>query len=159
MLRWPSMCARILCSKISFFFRICSDDDGSSLRAQTFAVIAATDVNSRSIVKQRIFLQSSFPSRPDHLQTSYIMAYIHHGHKPPSFLTPMSPIKITLICFVLNTLLQYVHIVLRAELLLFPFWVMKINYYLFIALCHISKHQLQFIELKASYAFKAHKQG
>ena len=61
-LRWPSMCARILCSKISFLFRTCSDDDGSSLRAQTFAAIAATDVNSPSIVKQCRFLQSSFPS-------------------------------------------------------------------------------------------------
>ena len=61
-LRWPSMCARILCSKISFLFRTCSDDDGSSLRAQTFAAIAATDVNSLSIIKQCRFLQSSFPS-------------------------------------------------------------------------------------------------
>ena len=61
-LRWPSMCAQILCSKISFLFRTCSDDDGSSLQAQTFAAIAATDVNSLSIVKQCRFLQSSFPS-------------------------------------------------------------------------------------------------
>ena len=56
------MCARILCSKISFLFRTCSDDDGSSLRAETFTTIAATDVNPLSIVKQCIFLQSSFPS-------------------------------------------------------------------------------------------------
>ena len=61
-LRWPLMYARILCSKMSLLFKICNDEDGSSLRAQTFTAIAATDVNSLSIVKQCRFLQSNFPS-------------------------------------------------------------------------------------------------
>ena len=48
------------CNKISFLFKICNDDDG--LRVQTFTAIAATYVNSLSIVKQCRLLQSSFPS-------------------------------------------------------------------------------------------------
>ena len=37
-LNWPTMCARILCSKISYVLRICNDQE-STLKSQTFNAI------------------------------------------------------------------------------------------------------------------------
>ena len=50
-LNWPSMCARILCSKISYLHRICNDQD-RTIKSQTFNAIAASDVHSLDLVKQ-----------------------------------------------------------------------------------------------------------
>ena len=60
-LNWPTMCARILCSKISYLLRICNDQK-STLKSQTFNTIAALDVHSLELVKQCKFLASLFES-------------------------------------------------------------------------------------------------
>ena len=54
-LTWPSMCARLLCDKLSFLFRICNGGS-TSLSTQVFRTIAVSDVTSTSIVKQCHFL-------------------------------------------------------------------------------------------------------
>ena len=56
-LNWPSMCARILCSKLSFLYKVCHDQR-ASLSSQVFYSFAATDVMSMSLVKQCQFLES-----------------------------------------------------------------------------------------------------
>ena len=53
----PSMCARILCSKLSFLHRVCHDQN-AFLSSQVFNFIAASDVTSMSLVKQCKFLES-----------------------------------------------------------------------------------------------------
>ena len=55
------MCARILCSKISYLLRICNDQE-STLKSQIFNAIAASDVYSLELVKQCKFLASHFES-------------------------------------------------------------------------------------------------
>ena len=57
-LNWPSMCARILCSKLCFLHRVCHGQN-SSLASQVFNTIAATDVTSMCLVKQCQFLEST----------------------------------------------------------------------------------------------------
>ena len=49
-LNWPSMCARLLCNKLSFLFRVCNG--GST--TQVFRTIAVSDVTSMSIVIPRL---------------------------------------------------------------------------------------------------------
>ena len=56
-LNWPSMCARLLCNKLSFLFRVCNGGS-TSLSTQVFRTIAVSDVTSMSIVKQCHFLDS-----------------------------------------------------------------------------------------------------
>ena len=56
-LNWPSMCARILCSKLSFLHRIYHVQN-TSLSSQVFNSIAASDVMSMSLVKQCKFLEA-----------------------------------------------------------------------------------------------------
>ena len=56
-LNWPSMCARLLCNKLSFLFRVCNGGS-TSLSTQVFRTIAVSDVTSLSIVKQCHFLDS-----------------------------------------------------------------------------------------------------
>ena len=56
-LNWPSICARILCNKLSFLFRVCNGES-SSLSTQVFRSIAVSDVTSMSIVKQCYLLDS-----------------------------------------------------------------------------------------------------
>ena len=56
-LNWPSMCARILCSKLSFLYKVCHDQR-ASLSSQIVNSFAATDVMSMSLVKQCQFLES-----------------------------------------------------------------------------------------------------
>ena len=51
------MCARILCSKLSFLHRVCHDQN-AFLSSQVFNSIAASDVTSMSLVKQCKFLES-----------------------------------------------------------------------------------------------------
>ena len=58
-LKLPTMCARILCSKISYLLRICNNQE-STLKSQTFNAIAASDVHSLDLVKQCKFLASHF---------------------------------------------------------------------------------------------------
>ena len=60
-LNWPSMRARILCSKISYLHRICNDQD-QTIKSQTFNAIAASDVHSLDLVKQCKFLESHLDS-------------------------------------------------------------------------------------------------
>ena len=60
-LNWPSMCARILCSKISYLHRICNDQD-QTIKSQTFNAIAASDVHSLDLDKQCKFLESHLNS-------------------------------------------------------------------------------------------------
>ena len=50
-LNWPSMCARILCNKLSFLFQVCNGES-TSLSTQVFRSLAVSDVSSMSIVKQ-----------------------------------------------------------------------------------------------------------
>ena len=57
-LNWPSMCARILCSKLSFLHRIYHVQN-TSLSSQVFNSIAASDVMSMSLVKQCKFLEAN----------------------------------------------------------------------------------------------------
>ena len=45
----PSMCARLLCNKLSFLFRVCNGGS-TSLSTQVFRTIAVSDVTSMSIV-------------------------------------------------------------------------------------------------------------
>ena len=56
-LNWPSMCARILCSKLSFLYKVCHDQR-ASLSSQVFNSFSATDVMSMILVKQCQFLES-----------------------------------------------------------------------------------------------------
>ena len=56
-LNWPSICARILCNKLSFLFRVCNGES-SSLSTQVFRSSAVSDVTSMSIVKQCYLLDS-----------------------------------------------------------------------------------------------------
>ena len=54
---WPSMCARVLCNKLSFLLRVCNGET-TSLSTQVFRNIAMSDLTSMSIVKQCHFLDS-----------------------------------------------------------------------------------------------------
>ena len=54
-LKWPSMCARILCNKLSFLYCV-KNGESSSLSTQVFRTLAATDVHSISVIKQCKFL-------------------------------------------------------------------------------------------------------
>ena len=56
-LNWPTMCARILCNKLSFLIRVCRGKS-TSLSTEVFRSIAVSDVTSMSIVKQCHFLDS-----------------------------------------------------------------------------------------------------
>ena len=56
-LNWLSMCARLLCNKLSFLFWVCNGGS-TSLSTQVFRTIAVSDVTSMSIVKQCHFLDS-----------------------------------------------------------------------------------------------------
>ena len=56
-LNWPTMCARLLCNKLSFLSRVCNGES-TSLSTQVFRSIAASDVASMNIVKQCYFLDS-----------------------------------------------------------------------------------------------------
>ena len=56
-LNWPSMCARVLCNKLSFLLRVCNGET-TSLGTQVFRNIAASDVTSMTIIKQCYFLDS-----------------------------------------------------------------------------------------------------
>ena len=56
-LNWPTMCARVLCNKLSFLLRVCNGES-TSLSTQVFRSIAVSDVTSMSIVKQCHFLDS-----------------------------------------------------------------------------------------------------
>ena len=54
-LNWPSICARLLCNKLSFLDNV-YNGDSKSLSTQAFRSLAASDVMSMSIVKQCQFL-------------------------------------------------------------------------------------------------------
>ena len=56
-LNWPTMCARVLCNKLSFLICVCRGKS-TSLSTQVFRSIAVSDVTSMSIVKQCHFLDS-----------------------------------------------------------------------------------------------------
>ena len=56
-LNWPTMCARVLCNKLSFLLRVCNGES-TSLSTQVLRSIAVSDVTSMSIVKQCHFLDS-----------------------------------------------------------------------------------------------------
>ena len=56
-LNWPSMCARVLCNKLSFLLHVCNGET-TSLSTQVFRNIAMSDLTSMSIVKQCHFLDS-----------------------------------------------------------------------------------------------------
>ena len=57
-LNWPTMCATVLCNKLSFLLRMCNGES-TSLNTQVFSrSIAVSDVTSMSIVKQCHFLDS-----------------------------------------------------------------------------------------------------
>ena len=58
-LKWPTMCAWILCSKISYLLRICNDQE-STLKSQIFNAIAVSDVHPLELVKQCKFLAFHF---------------------------------------------------------------------------------------------------
>ena len=57
LLNWPTMCARVLCNKLSFLIHVCRGKS-TSLSTQVFRSIAVSDVTSMSIVKQCHFLDS-----------------------------------------------------------------------------------------------------
>ena len=59
---WPSMCSRILCSKLAFLQSVLTDNPTQSLRSRVFNSIAASDVMSMSIVKQCKFLEEQLDS-------------------------------------------------------------------------------------------------
>ena len=61
-LDWPSMCSRILCSKLAFLNSVLTDNPTQSLRSRVFNSIAASDVMSMSIVKQCKFLEEKLDS-------------------------------------------------------------------------------------------------
>ena len=61
-LNWPSMCTRILCSKLAFLQSVIMDETTDSLRSRVFSSIAASDVWSMSIVKQCKFLEEKLIS-------------------------------------------------------------------------------------------------
>ena len=52
-LNWPTMCAHILCNKISYLLRICNDQE-SILKSQTFNTVAALDVHLLGISSFRM---------------------------------------------------------------------------------------------------------
>ena len=58
---WPTMCARLLCNKLSFLSCMCNGES-TSLSTQVFRSIAASDVTSMNIVKQCHFLDSIMES-------------------------------------------------------------------------------------------------
>ena len=49
-LNWPTMCARVLCNKLSFLLCVCNGES-TSVSTQVFRSIAVSDVTSMSIVK------------------------------------------------------------------------------------------------------------
>ena len=51
-LKWPSVTARLLCSKLSFLHTILNDDSDESLSSQVFHTLAASDIDSISLIKQ-----------------------------------------------------------------------------------------------------------
>ena len=51
-LKWPSVTARLLCSKLSFLHAILNDDSDESLSSQVFHILAASDIDSISLIKQ-----------------------------------------------------------------------------------------------------------
>ena len=57
-LRWPSMCARLLCNKLSFLHHICNGQS-TSLSTQVFRSLAASDSSSISLVRQSQFLDQT----------------------------------------------------------------------------------------------------
>ena len=59
-LKWPSMCARLLCSKLSFLHHVCNGS--SSLSTQVFRSLATSDASSVSLIKQCKFLDTSLGS-------------------------------------------------------------------------------------------------
>ena len=56
-LNWPTMCARVLCNKLSFLIPVCRGKS-TSLSTQVFRSIAVSDMISMSIVEQYHFLNS-----------------------------------------------------------------------------------------------------
>ena len=56
-LNWPTVCARVLCNKLSYLSRVCNGDS-TSLRTQVFRSTAASDATSMNIVRQCHFLDS-----------------------------------------------------------------------------------------------------
>ena len=56
-LRWPSVCARVLCIKFNFLKKIGTKDDGLSSRV--FRTLAVSDVESIHLVRQCRFLEAS----------------------------------------------------------------------------------------------------
>ena len=59
-LHWPSMRARVLCSKFSFLLKVTQGDD--SLSCRVFRSLAASEVESIQLVRQCRFLESQYGS-------------------------------------------------------------------------------------------------
>ena len=59
-LHWPSMCARVLCSKLAFLLKLLQGVD--SLSSQVFRSLATSDVESIQLVRQCRYLESCFGS-------------------------------------------------------------------------------------------------
>lgn len=59
-LHWPSMRARVLCSKFSFLLKVTQGDN--SLSCRVFRSLAASEVESIQLVRQCRFLESQYGS-------------------------------------------------------------------------------------------------
>ena len=83
-LHWPSMCARVLCSKLAFLLKLLQGVD--SLSSQVFQSLAASDVESIQLVRQCRFLESCHGSNlttnilldPTSFSTQTIKKHITH---------------------------------------------------------------------------------
>ena len=77
-LQWPSIRARVLCSKLHFLTKVMSNED--SLSSRVFRSLAASDVESLQLVRQCRFLESTFEtsytssvlSSPDSVQIAQV---------------------------------------------------------------------------------------
>ena len=77
-LQWPSIRARVLCSKLHFLTKVMRNED--SLSSRVFRSLAASDVESLQLVRQCRFLESTFEtsytssvlSSPDSVQIAQV---------------------------------------------------------------------------------------
>jgi hypothetical protein len=85
-LNWPSMCSRILCSKLAFLQSVLTDNPTQSPRSRVFNSIAASDIMSMSIVKQCKFLRTLTNKVPAPVQIRHLKKRIL-GHDRERTLT------------------------------------------------------------------------
>ena len=83
-LRWPSVCARILCIKFNFLKKIGTKDDGLSSRV--FRTLAVSDVESIHLVRQCRFFGGHIPFK-FYLRSHYISCYyVNYTHQKSNIL-------------------------------------------------------------------------